>query len=335
MKLSIVIPVYGVENYVEDCIRSCIENIEACEAEVEMIIVDDGSKDHSMEIISKLVSGLSFVHVLTQQNEGLSIARNNGLKKSKGDYIWFVDSDDIIAGGVVDKILSTLDFYDNLDILELEYEEVDEFVDRNFLKSIGDFKNPGKLMKGWERFISGFNTPAQFHVFRRDFLIKNELYFYPKIYHEDCEFIPRTLWKAERVALLPGVAYYYRQRRNSIVSTPNPKKGCDYIKVAGLLHAFFEKQNMDHETRKIVSNYVSIIFCNGLNKAIGASNNNIGLIKQSIENNKCVLGSLKQSGRIKHQLLGYIGSAFPKHILNIYLFMFRFKKRTKSSQIFL
>ena len=331
MKLSIIIPVYGVEKYIKDCILSCIENIGPTNNDVEVIVVDDGSKDRSIDIVRSLVKDYPYFRIIVQKNQGLSLARNNGFNEAKGDYVWFVDSDDIIASGVVNKILSTLDLYDTLDILELEYEKVDEFVDRNLLPPIDTSFDEKKVMTGRERFLSGFSTPAQFHVLRRDFLITNKLVFYPDIFHEDCEFTPRTLWKAERVALLSGVAYYYRQRRNSIVSTPNPQKGLDCIKVAGLLHSFFEMQNMDRETRSAVSNYISMIFCNGLYIVVNYPKETKKTINSKVKENRELLSELRHSRSSKYIILGYIASVFPMYTTSIYEFLIKFQIQRANS----
>ena len=95
MILSIIIPVYNVEKYVEKCIRSC-ENQDIPKENYEVIVVNDGSPDGSLAIVERLANEFSNIKVINQENKGLSMARNTGLEAAKGEYVWFVDSDDWI-----------------------------------------------------------------------------------------------------------------------------------------------------------------------------------------------------------------------------------------------
>ena len=95
IKLSVIIPVYQVENYIEKCLYSLFEQMNK---NVECIIVNDGTPDQSMELVKKIIENYAGLNicVINQENQGLSAARNNGLKNAKGDYIAFLDSDDWI-----------------------------------------------------------------------------------------------------------------------------------------------------------------------------------------------------------------------------------------------
>lgn len=104
--LSIIIPVYNVENYVEHCITSCLkQNILI--SEYEIIIVNDGSTDNSLFIAEKTATGHPNIKIISQCNKGLSMARNKGLSLAQGDYIWFVDSDDYIEENCLKQIIET------------------------------------------------------------------------------------------------------------------------------------------------------------------------------------------------------------------------------------
>ena len=95
MKLSIVIPVYNVEKYVNRCLLSVL-NQKVSSNEYEIVIVNDGSTDSSLSIVEEMIESYNNVILVSQENAGLSAARNRGLLLAKGDYIWFVDSDDWI-----------------------------------------------------------------------------------------------------------------------------------------------------------------------------------------------------------------------------------------------
>ena len=327
MILSIVIPVFGVERFIKDCIESCLANISNNESEVEIIIVNDGSKDHSMEIVRELVGKSPYVHVINQENQGLSMARNNGLEKAIGDYVWFVDSDDFIAPGIVNEIILKISQFEDIDMIELNYEEVDEFVEKSSVYHDVNVCSVKKIISGQERLFNGFYSPVPFHVFRRKFLDDYSLRMYPGIYHEDGEFTPRALWMAKKVVDIDCTAYYYRQRKNSIMTTVNPKKGADNMFVSFRLKDFFDNQEMKNYERKIVNNFISMVYCNGLHNAIGASGEDRKLLETSAFENRCVLENLRKSTKLKYRVLGYLASIFPNHIIQIYLLMMKFNKK--------
>ena len=107
MRLSIVIPVYNTEPYLEKCLGSCLkQDIDI--SDYEIVIVNDGTKDNAMSVAERFGDEYPNVRIISQENAGLSVARNVGLSHSEGDYVWFVDSDDYISqnslGLVFEKI---------------------------------------------------------------------------------------------------------------------------------------------------------------------------------------------------------------------------------------
>ena len=105
MRLSIIIPAYNVDQYLDRCIESC-ESQDIHQNDYEIIIVNDGSCDKSLNIANALANKYSNVNVISQENQGLSIARNTGMTLAKGNYIWFVDSDDYIVKNCVGSVLA-------------------------------------------------------------------------------------------------------------------------------------------------------------------------------------------------------------------------------------
>ena len=93
MKLSIIIPVYNVEKFITRCLHSCVsQNLSI--NEFEIVVVNDGTRDNSMKFVSQFAEEYSNISIINQENKGLSAARNRGLSVAKGDYVWFVDSDE-------------------------------------------------------------------------------------------------------------------------------------------------------------------------------------------------------------------------------------------------
>ena len=114
-KLSIIIPMYNCEKYINDCLDSILES-DLPKDEYEVIIINDGSKDKGPEIAQKYVSAHNNFTYLTQENQGQSVARNYGLEKAKGEYVWFVDGDDKLDNSLID-LFSLLSSLPTLDIL--------------------------------------------------------------------------------------------------------------------------------------------------------------------------------------------------------------------------
>lgn len=124
MKLSIIVPVYNVEQYVRKCILSIINQDDDLFKTIELVIVNDGTKDKSVEQIEDLVEKYDNIILINQKNAGLSVARNNGMNVAKGDYVWFVDSDDWISSDAIKVLQPYLD--NKNDLVPFAYTQVTE-----------------------------------------------------------------------------------------------------------------------------------------------------------------------------------------------------------------
>lgn len=224
MKLSVIIPVYNVELYVERCLNSVLTQGISF-TDYEIIIQNDGSTDGSLAVVEDVVKDHDNCLVLSSQNRGLSAARNTALCHATGEYVWFVDSDDWIEEGAIKALLPYLNGHN--DIVQFGYKEV--FND-------GSYKNyyrPSKEnVSGEEAFLTGFPMGAQFSVYRRSFLLEDEL-FVEGIHHEDNDFTPRTLLRAKHVTLLREPLYnYFKGNANSTMSVPKIKRCYDLVTVS-------------------------------------------------------------------------------------------------------
>ncbi len=243
MKLSIVIPVYNVAPYIERCLLSCILQ-DISSDDYEVIIVNDGTPDNSMAIVEPLAHKYPNIVVVNQENQGLSAARNNGFAIAKGDYVWFVDSDDWIESNCLQELCSSLK--DNVDILQLQYRLTydDSRQNRDAPRTL-----IRDVQSGYNQTIAGgLPAPAQFAVYRSRFLRENSLHFVQGIYHEDSEFKPRAVYLASKIASLDKVCYNYYQRSNgSITSSFKIKNGIDMIYVMKSLVQFADTYNLPKE----------------------------------------------------------------------------------------
>lgn len=211
--ISIIIPVFNVEKYLEICLESILcQNIK----EYEMILVDDGSTDKSGEICDKYEKMHQHISVIHKKNGGLSDARNMGLERAKGKYILFVDSDDYIGENTLVALIE-----------KVMREEADVI----FLEAIKFFPNGTQvaMADGYnELFIEGrdkdtvmkhlsslpkFPGSACTKLISRDLIIENNLYFQTGLLSEDIDWTIRLLKVAQKFGYLPIPYYFYRQER--------------------------------------------------------------------------------------------------------------------------
>ena len=252
MILSIVVPAYNVEKYIERCLDSIV-NQSSHSADYEVIIINDGSTDNTLDVIKRYEKNYSHIILINRQNQGLSVARNNGMKEAKGDYVWFVDSDDWINEDAINEIRKAASSHP--DVIALNYTSCGENVTAS--ESTSFSSKQLSCADGISLLKEGFKIQAQFYIYNRLYLNKHNLRFYPGIYHEDMEFTPRMLYFAESISFIDKPIYYFYKRSNSITTTVNPKRSFDYIQVADNLISFVNSHNSIDE---FLRNTQSIFF---------------------------------------------------------------------------
>ena len=224
MKMSIIVSVYNVEKYIEDCIESIItlEN-----KDIEIICVNDASTDGSGGILHYYEKIDARIQVVDNDtNKGLSTVRNIGLKLAKGEYIWFVDGDDRVTNPfAVDRLYEQAK-KDDLDMLSFgmlyEYETRElEKKYKTFSKKLMSYHEP-YVMYGdhffSERIENGkFNCCVPVYIYKRKWLIDNSIWF-ENIYFEDSLFVPQALLSANRVSWTNEAYYLYYRREDSITT---------------------------------------------------------------------------------------------------------------------
>lgn len=216
MILSIIIPVYNVEKYIRKTLDSIFHQ-QFNPDDVEIIIVNDGSPDDSMKIVDEYKVKHSNLVIINQTNQGLSAARNTGLEVSRGDYVWFVDSDDWIEDGCLQRVLNELykSSYDLLVYLIREYDEAGNIIRQRAFPSTLKSKTRGiDFLKCY----SFDRVPMQMYIIRRCFLISKDLRFRVGITHEDIEFAPRMLIAASSVKAISEVSYCYLRRQSGNIT---------------------------------------------------------------------------------------------------------------------
>ena len=319
MKLSIIIPVYNVEKFVGRCLNSCLQqNIP--HKEYEIIVVNDGTEDDSMDIVMRYKNEYDNIVVINQDNKGLSCARNEGIKIAKGEYLWFVDSDDTIEENCLNFLLDTA-FSNDLDVLCFNYYLIEE--DNGKIASSHISHNKNTYIYNGKDFICKVSMPhpAWLSLYRKDFLKKHSLFFIEGIYYEDQEFTPRAYYLANRILYLDKPVYYYVQRKGSIMRGDNPqsykKRAKDMLVVADSLYSFigiYMKQ--DEEGYGIMLKNVAFAFSQSL-KFYNKSYFPLQIYKSK----NYYPFDLKVIGRykLKYQIMNLS--------LNLYLFLLRIKDK--------
>jgi glycosyltransferase involved in cell wall biosynthesis len=214
MKLTIIVPVYGVANYLCKCVDSLlVQDIE----DYEIILVDDESPDECPQICNDYAERFTNIKAIHQENMGLSEARNTGTRAAQGDYIMYVDSDDYIEPNVLGALMEQVE-RDQLDVLRFRYQNVREG---------GDVFAPYKDMTNYNDYssiptdgLTFLNERMGTQCYAVQFILRCELalqeQFTPGIYFEDTDWTPRMLLRAERVASTDLVVYNYLWREGSI-----------------------------------------------------------------------------------------------------------------------
>lgn len=220
--VSVVVPVFNVQNYLRECIESIIYQTYT---ELEIILVDDGSTDGSGEICDFYKKLDDRILVIHQNNAGLSSARNCGINVATGKYICFVDSDDYIEKEFIKKLLDTIINYDADVVASRYYTLRNEVIDEEY------FDQKKTLMLGTEMLINYISYSDSTYIISSsvwDRIYKTELVkgtlFIEGILCEDIVFTTQLLTKAKRCVHYNYAGYFYRIRENSIMTGTNDAK---------------------------------------------------------------------------------------------------------------
>lgn len=234
-KISVIVPIYNVEEYIDICIKSILNQTYKS---FELILVDDGSTDNSGNICDEYKRIDDRVHVIHKKNGGLSDARNFGIEYAKGEFLYFIDGDDFIE---VDTLES---------MIKLIMKTDSDIAICNMVRYYGEgdidkFYNPVdeiKILNNDYRFET-LRQPSVCNKMFKSVLFSN-IKFPLKKYYEDTFVYHELLFKANRVVLTGKNSYYYRSRRGSIISGGYNEKYFDFIEAVYLRAVFLDENNI-------------------------------------------------------------------------------------------
>ena len=247
--VSIIIPIYKVEQYIIECIESVLNQTYR---NLEVILVDDCSPDGSWDIAQDYIrksaksKDLNFKYIRHNYNRGLSAARNTGINKASGDYLYFLDSDDEISSNCIELLVQNSN-NGQTDVV------CSGFKVRGNEKSIWNNYLFADLYLSGNRNIIGYYTSGRLYVMawnkmiRRDLIIKNNLFFKEGVIHEDNHWSFIIMNNIETLRILRDICYFYNFRNTSITGTPNYRRRYDsYVQIL----EEFNKAEIDGTIRK-------------------------------------------------------------------------------------
>lgn len=297
--MSIIVPVYNVEKYIVDCISSIIKQNGF--DKIELIIVNDGTRDRSVELIQPIIADLPNVTLINQENAGLSVARNVGLKTAKGKYVWFVDSDDTIVPNAISLLFEN--FESDSDCYGLNLLWVSESDGEK--KRVGIWPDSATGLTGID-FVQRMAhlTPVQRYVVKRDILISNNLYFPPGILHEDLEYVPRLLYYVKGIRVISEPLYYYLRRVNGSITAKISERNLSGL-CQGVYSVFhFTEEQVDKANRVIYYEKVYEMFQHFIHKYSEylKGEEDWSILGQNLAELKSVLKVIKGSLSVKEQI---------------------------------
>ena len=236
MKLSVIVPCYNVSTYVGKCLDSIIDNnID----DMEIIAINDGSTDNTLSILKQYKQKYpKLIKIIDEENSGLSMARNAGLKVAKGEYISFIDSDDYIEKDMYKTMLKKANHSFDIVIcgVNMVYPSYTKKISSGLNGDILNEESAKTVMNNW--FTAIWNK-----IFKKEIL--NNMKFKKGIWYEDVEFLYRLLPKITTVGVVDGYYYNYIQRMDSITYTYNHKLYDLIDNFDGILE-YYQKNNLYH-----------------------------------------------------------------------------------------
>lgn len=261
--VSVIVPVYNTETWLEECLDSIIRQTLH---EIEIICVNDGSTDRSLEILEAMADADDRIRIICQENRGLSEARNTGVRAASGDYLYFMDSDDVLYPDALETCVENM-IQRNLEFICFnmgafgEEPETAKFAGRfnfNYFKRTLDDE---KVYNGRELFAElkqkkTYIAPAQSCMLRRNAFLEHELWFHPGILHEDEPWMFAVLMSMTRCGCINRILNQYRIRNNSITQS-TVSFAHVYGLFAGIQDAKEELQDLrDEPARKLLIEHI-------------------------------------------------------------------------------
>ena len=241
--VSIIIPVYNVEEYIEECLESILAQTYK---DIELLVVDDGSTDNSLGLIRGYENKFKKIRIFTQQNKGVSEARNLTLNYASGEFVLYIDPDDFLEPVMIEKMVNKAQKY-NSDITICGYYlyySKDNANNKIFTYGI----NESKSLSSLEVIDMMLNYKLQGQLwnklFKKELLINNNFKFEPGRYIQDIFPVFKAVLKSNNIIFVDEPLYYYRQRMSSTVNKKSKKLAEDYFHAMYSIMNYIKEENV-------------------------------------------------------------------------------------------
>lgn len=271
-KVTVIVPVYNVENYIEKCLDSLVnQTLE----DIEIIIVNDGSKDNSEQIILNYKEKYpSKIVYLKKENGGLSDARNFGMPYAKGDYIAFLDSDDYVELDLYEKLYNRA-VQTNADMVECDFYW--EYSDKREHDKTANYKNESDM-------YANARVVAWNKLYKREIILNSGIEFPKGLRYEDLEFFYKILPKLKKIELINEPLIHYVQRDNSITYVQNEKTADIFTILDNILQYYRENNLYNKYNQELEYMFTRILFASSLKRMLKIKDRKIRkkLLKETI-----------------------------------------------------
>lgn len=292
IKVSVIVPVYNVEKFIDKCLDSLVKQ---SLKEIEIIVVNDGTKDNSQKIIDKYVKKYpDKIKSYIKENGGQGSARNYGLKKTTGEYIGYVDSDDFVEKDMYKKLYNKAK-ENNYDIVVCGNYNVSE-----------DYQN-----KNIDAFINNYNTDLENiffgkmavwnKIYKRDILIKNKLEFKEKVWYEDLAFTLKAIMNSNTFAFIDEPLYDYLIREGSTMNNSNVQRNLEILDAFNDILSYIQHNKKEEYFNKIEFLAIDHIYISAIVRVLKADSDK-NIKKETIE-----------------KLINYMNKNFPNYKSNKYI----------------
>ena len=241
--VSVIVPVYNVEHYIQHCLQSLVD--QTCSCKYEIIVVNDGTKDNSMAIVHRFAKEYSFIKIIEQDNAGLSAARNTGIRNATGEFLVFVDSDDYVSPDYI-KLLYESAVSNGSDVACCNYRNIvneNGTGVNNFLKHSTGVYSGEKILREVLQDIT-VRSYVWNKMYRRSIFTDNNLQFPVGVNFEDLAVTPQVFYYAKKVSFIPQALYYYVHREGSITGSISKRDIRNYLQAYSTLRKFMEEKNI-------------------------------------------------------------------------------------------
>lgn len=242
-KVSIIIPVHNSSKYLKKCIDSVLKQTYK---NIEVICIENGSKDNSLKILKQYKT----IKTYSLKESGISLARNYGIKKAKGEYLYFLDSDDYIKENLIEELVKKLE-KDKSDLCYAKYYSVYEEKNKKEKTELYTFDilNKKQIITN----LHNINLGPQ-KLFKKEIITNNNITFPLNTKYEDVYFVLKYLYFSNKISMVNEYLYYYLIHSNSETTTMDSRV-FDILKIIKLYEKIYDKDEIENVTVKLLTTY--------------------------------------------------------------------------------